>query len=670
MGSSRDEETANCIRCLSADAVQRAKSGHPGAPMGMAPVAYVLWSEVLKYCCKDPNWINRDRFVLSNGHASILQYIMLHLTGYDVTVDDLKEFRQLSSRTPGHPERGVTPGVEVTTGPLGQGIGAGVGLAIAEAQLAATYNRPDFDVIDHWTYVFCGDGCLMEGVSQEALSLAGHLGLEKLVVVYDSNNITIDGSTDLAFTEDTVKKYEALGFHIIEVASGDTDFASLRKAFTECKTVKGRPKMMIVRTTIGFGSHVAGTEKVHGAPLGEDDIAQLKQKFGCTSGEKFSIGQGVYDTFKKHADEGKRKQEEWNKLLDRYAAQHPTEAVALRAQLEGVLPDGWKSVLPLNDKPIATRKASENVLAALLPIIPSLFGGSADLSASNLTRPGSACLVDFQKDTPHGRYLRFGVREHAMCAIMNGIHAHGGFIPYGGTFLNFVAYALGAIRLSSLSHHHVVLVATHDSIGVGEDGPTHQPVELLALLRATPNLLVFRPSDQTETSGAWLVALEHSRTPSILCLSRQTTVPQQGSSIQGVARGGYLLLPVSDPQLVIITSGSEVSLAVEAAKLLLSELRVAVVSMPCQELFDQQTLDYQREVIPDGVPVLSVEPYVNAGWEKYSHYHVGMNDFGASAPAGALYQHFNITVEHIVDAGRKLAAKFSGGLAPLKRIHL
>ncbi|RNE97892.1 transketolase 1 [Trypanosoma conorhini] len=667
----KDELVTNCIRCLAADVVQKANSGHPGAPLGMAPIAYLLWSEVMKYDSKDPAWMDRDRFVLSNGHACVLQYAMLHLSGYAVSMDDLKKFRQLDSCTPGHPERGVTPGIEVTTGPLGQGVAQGVGLAVAEAQLAATYNRPGHNIIDHWTYVFCGDGCLMEGVGQESLSLAGHLGLEKFVLVYDSNHISIDGSTDLAFTEHPKPKYEAMGFHVVMVDNGDTDFGAIRGALEECKKVKGKPKMIVLNTTIGFGSLVAGTGKVHGAPLGDSDIQQLKQRFGRDSSKKFEVEQEVYDIFKQHVAACAKKHEEWKAAMRRYAADFPKEAEALEARLKGELPSGWKSRLPLNaNASIATRKASENTLAALFPLIPGLIGGSSDLTPSNLTNPSSAALTDFQKATPQGRYLRFGVREHAMCAIMNGLHAHGGFIPFGATFLNFFGYALGAVRLSSLCHHHVVFVATHDSIGLGEDGPTHQPVELLAALRAMPNLLVFRPGDQTETSAAWAVALENKKGPSILCLSRQNTVPQSASSMEGVAKGAYVIHPAEKPQLILVASGSEVSLAVDAAKALAAELRVSVVSMPCQELFDLQPIDYQKSVFPDGVPVLSVEPYVNYGWEKYSHYHVGMSGFGASAPAGELYKRFNITTEHVVAMGRKLAAKYANGTAPEKRVCL
>ncbi|KPA79316.1 transketolase [Leptomonas pyrrhocoris] len=660
------EQIANCIRCLAADIVQGAKSGHPGTPMGMAPVSTVLWTEIMKYNCADPSWADRDRFVLSNGHACALQYSLLHLAGYDLTIDDLKQFRQEGARTPGHPERFVTAGVEVTTGPLGQGVCNAVGLAMAEAHLAATFNKPGHEIVNHYTYAFCGDGCLMEGVCQEALSLAGHLALEKLIVVYDSNHICIDGSTDLSFTEQNRKKYEAVGFHVIEVPNADTDFDALRKAFAEAKATHGKPKMIIQTSTIGYGSSKQGTEKVHGAPLGDEEIAKLKTKFGRDPSKKYFVEEEVYAAFRKHVEKCVLEQKAWEERVEKYKAAYPAEGAAFVAQLKGELPAGWEAKLPLNDKSIATRKASENCLAALFPAVPALVGGSADLTPSNLTRPASANLTDFEPGNYAGRYLRFGVREHSMAAIVNGLDAHGGVIPFGATFLNFIGYALGAIRLAALSHHRSIFVATHDSIGLGEDGPTHQPVELVAALRAMPNLLLLRPGDQTETSGAWAVAVANARRPSVVCLSRQNTVPQPGSSIEGVKKGAYKLNDVENPQLVIVASGSEVSLAVDAAKALAGEARVSAVSMPCQELFDEQSEAYQRSVFPEGVPVVSVEPYVSFGWEKYSHVHIGMPGFGASAPAEALYKRFGITLEHVTDAGRKLMARFPNGNAPLK----
>lgn len=660
------EEVSNCIRCLAADVVQGAKSGHPGTPMGMAPVSAVLWTEFLKYNSKNPHWFDRDRFVLSNGHACALLYSLLHISGFDLPMSELKSFRQLNSRTPGHPERLVTPGVEVTTGPLGQGIANAVGLAMAEAHLGGTFNRPGFEIVNHHTYVFCGDGCLQEGVCQEALSLAGHLQLEKLIVVYDSNTISIDGSTNLSFTENSKLKYESLGFNVLEVANGDSDFSALRKALEVARSTKGKPTFIIQHSTIGFGSKNEGTEKVHGAPLGDEDILALKTKFGRST-EKYFVEDEVYHVFRQHVAENAKKEEAWNSMLEAYTKAYPTEGAQLKGQIANELPAGWESKLPLNDKSVATRKASENCLAALFPAIPALVGGSADLTPSNLTRPASAKLTDFQPASYAGRYFRFGVREHGMLAILNGVDAHGGLLPFGATFLNFVGYALGAVRIAALCHHHVVYVGTHDSIGLGEDGPTHQPVELVAALRAIPNLYVFRPCDQTETSGSWAAAIQLSRSPSVLCLSRQNTTPQSTSSIEGVKKGGYILQEVQDPQLIIISSGSEISLAVEAAKQLSGEFRVRVVSMPCQELFAEQPESYQLSVLLEGVATVSVEPYVSFGWERYSHYHVGLNQFGASAPAEELYKKFNITAETVVNVGRQLASRFPNKTAPIKR---
>lgn len=665
------EQIANTIRCLAIDAVQSANSGHPGTPMGMAPVSTILWTEVMKYNSHDPHWFNRDRFVLSNGHGCALQYSLLHLAGYDVTMEDLQHFRKIGYKTPGHPQRGITPGVEVTTGPLGQGVANAVGMAISEAHLAAVYNKPSFPIIDHYTYVYCGDGCLMEGVCQEALSLAGTLKLEKLIVVYDSNSICIDGSTCMSFAEDTKKKYEAMHFHIIEVQHADDNYDGLREAFAEAKTIKGKPKMIIQYSTIGYGSKNAGTAKVHGAPLGAEDIEAVKRKFGFDPAKKFYVEEAVYDVFRKYGQQCRALQAQWQKMMEDYAAKYPTEASQLKKQIEGVLPNNLEEILPKNDKAIATRKASENALAALLPAIPALVGGSADLTPSNLTRPDYAKLVDFTSHSPQGRYFRFGVREHAMTAIMNGIDAHGGLIPYGGTFLNFVGYAQGAVRLSSLSHHRVIYVATHDSIGLGEDGPTHQPVQLIALLRAQPNLLVLRPCDQTETSAAWAIALTHAHTPSVLCLSRQNTVPQSTSSFDGVKKGAYVLSGESQPQLILIASGSEIGLAQEAAKQLQSEhIKVRVVSMPCHELFASQSREYRLSVLPEGVPVLSIEPYIQFGWQRYSHAHVGMTGFGLSGPAEDLYKHFNITKEHVVSLSHKLLAWYPTCKTPALMIDL
>lgn len=659
------EQATNCIRCLAIDTVQKANSGHPGAPMGMAPVSNVLFTEVMNYDPTDPHWHDRDRFVLSNGHASALIYTMLHLTGYALPLEQLQQFRQLGSITPGHPERHLTPGVEVTTGPLGQGISNAVGLAIAEAHLAAKFNKPDVKIVDHFTYVFCGDGCLMEGVAQEALSLVGHLGLEKFIVIYDDNNISIDGNTNLAFTEHSAEKYQALGFHTIVVANGNSDYDAMRKAIAEARVPKGKPTMILLKTTIGFGAKKENTAGVHGSPLGDEDIRNVKTKFGRDPELKFNVTAEEYAYFRNGAARGQAAHAAWKKRFEEYSAKYPAEAALYTSYWSGVVPESVKALLPRNEKSIATRKASENALAALIPALPQLIGGSADLTGSNLTRPGTAALVDFQKATQHGTYLRFGVREHAMCAIMNGIDAHGGLIAFGGTFLNFVGYALGAVRLSAMSEHGVVIVATHDGIGLGEDGPTHQPVELVVSLRATPNMLVFRPSDQTETSAAWWIAVQRRKSPSVLCLTRQNTVPQPNSSFEGVAKGAYTIVEAENPQVVLVGTGSEVELATKAATLIGSDLRVRVVSMPCTNLFDEQSEEYKAALFPAGVPILSVEAYSSVGWDRYSHYHVGLDTFGASAPAEALYAHFGITAENVADKARKLVAHF-GGNAPVK----
>lgn len=647
-----DVQLTNVIRCLAAETVQKANSGHPGAPMGMAPIAHTLWSNFLKYDPKDPEWHNRDRFVLSNGHASALLYTMLHLTGYNLPLEQLKQFRQLHSKTPGHPERHVTPGVEVTTGPLGQGISNAVGLAIAESHLAATFNRPGFPIVDHFTYVFCGDGCLMEGVTQETISLAGHLGLEKLVVVYDDNKITIDGNTELAFTENTEAKMHALGWHVIRVENGDSDFARMREALDEARHVRGKPKMIMLRTTIGYGSKLQGTEKVHGSPLGDAEIKRVKEAvFHRDPSKTFFVEPEAYEHYNKNGLAGAKRNAEWKALFAKYEAAHPQLAAMYKKYYSHQTVDpNIFAKLPKNDgKALASRKSSENAMAVLFNEIPNLVGGSADLTHSNLTRPGSVKLVDYQRNSPHGRIIRFGVREHGMAAIMNGIDAHGGLIAFGATFLNFIGYALGAVRLAAMSEHGVIFVATHDSIGVGEDGPTHQPVELVAGLRAMPHLQVMRPADQTETSAAWAVAVKSRKAPTVLCLSRHNLPSIEGTSLEGVMKGGYTVSSDANPTVVLIGTGSELGIAVDAAKQLRAKgIAVRVVSMVCTALFDAQPLSYRRSVLPAGAVVVSVEAYVALGWERYSHVHVGMPGFGASAPDKALYKHFNINPETVV----------------------
>jgi transketolase len=668
--SGKDLQMTNVIRCLAVDTVQSANSGHPGAPMGMAPISNVLFSEFLKFDPKEPNWHDRDRFVLSNGHASALIYTMLHLCGYDLPLGELKKFRQLHSKTPGHPERHVTPGVEVTTGPLGQGISNSVGLAIAEAHLAATFNRAGHaKVVDHFTYAFCGDGCLMEGVAQESISLAGHLGLEKLVVIYDDNKITIDGATDIAFTEKTEDKMRSMGWHTIRVENGDSDFGAMRAALEEARAVRGKPKIILLRTTIGYGSKLQGTEKVHGAPLGAAEIKRVKEAvFHRDPNLAFHVEPEAYQHFGAAGARGAATRAAWNLNFAKYEAAFPELAQKYKKFFSGKIDAAALfAKLPKNgDKPLATRKSSENAMAVIFNEIPNLVGGSADLTHSNLTRPGSVKLTDFQKASPEGRIIRFGVREHGMAAIMNGIDAHGGLIAFGATFMNFIGYALGAVRLSAMSEHGVVYVATHDSIGLGEDGPTHQPVELATVLRALPHMQTFRPADQTETSAAWAISIASRNAPSILCLSRHNVPSIEGASFEGVRAGAYVVSKdAKKADVVIIGAGTELQIAVQGAKLLRSKgLSVQVVSMPCAQLFDAQPDAYRKSVLLPGTPVLSVEAYLAYGWERYSHLHVGMPGFGASAPDAVLYKHFGITPENVATKAAALIAYFKGKEAP------
>jgi transketolase len=653
----------NTIRTLAADTVQKANSGHPGAPMGMAPLAHKLWSTYLRYNPANPKWPNRDRFVLSNGHACALQYVMLHLAGYEeYTLDELKRFRQLHSKTPGHPEVSMTRGgIEVTTGPLGQGISSAVGLAIAEAHLAATYNRPDFTIVDNYTYVFLGDGCMQEGVASEACSLAGHLGLHKLIAFYDDNKITIDGETELSFTEDVVKRYQSYGWHTIEVADGNTNYAAIDHAIQEARKITDRPTLIKVTTTIGFGSQKEGTEKVHGNPLGNDDLAFAKKKFGFNPEQTFHVPPEVTAHFQKKREEGAELEKHWNALFEKYSAAHPELAAEFSRRISGKLPEGWKSVLPTykpEDPAKATRQFSQTVINALSKVLPELFGGSADLNPSTLSYMDIS--KDFQKKTPEGRNVRFGVREHGMAAILNGLFAYGGFIPYGATFLNFIGYAFGAVRLSAISEFGVLYVMTHDSIGLGEDGPTHQPIESLAMVRAMPHILLLRPADGNETSGAYAAAIENRHKPSVLCLSRQGLPNLKGTSIDGVSKGAYVIHEASEgkPQLIITGSGSEVQFAVAAAEKL-HDVRVRVVSFPSFELFRAQSLEYKQSVFPEGVPVLAVEAASAFGWDEFSHAVVGMRSFGASAPLKDVLNHFGFTADNVAKKAKEVLEFYS-----------
>ncbi|PTU23099.1 hypothetical protein P175DRAFT_0499656 [Aspergillus ochraceoroseus IBT 24754] len=649
-----DQLAINTIRLLAVDATFKANSGHPGAPMGMAPVAHVLWNKFMNFNPKNPDWANRDRFVLSNGHGCMLQYALLHLFGYALTMDDLKNFRQIDSITPGHPEAHDTPGVEVTTGPLGQGFANAVGLAIAQAQTGGTFNKPGYSLFNNYTYCFFGDGCAMEGIASEAASMAGHLKLGNLICIYDDNHISIDGDTKCAFTEDVTKRFEAYGWHVVWVKDGDHDVKGIEAAINEAQSVTDKPTMIRLTTTIGFGSKLQGTGGVHGNPLKADDIQSVKERFGFDPAQSFVVPQQVYDLYHKHAAEGAAKEQEWNQLLQKYAAEYPKEHADLTRRLSGKLPEGWEKSLPVykpTDAAVASRKLSEAVLEKIHDVVPELLSGSADLTGSNNTRWKNA--VDFQPPEYgigewSGRYLRYGVREHAMAAVMNGLAAYGTVIPAAGTFLNFVSYAAGAVRLSALSRVRVIHVATHDSIGLGEDGPTHQPIETLAHFRALPNCMVWRPADGNETSAAYYSALTSKHTPSILALTRQNLPQLENSTIEAALKGAYVAVETPNAQVTLISTGSEVGICIDAVKELQKQgVAARVVSVPCFEVFDAQDKEYKLKVIPDGIPVLSVEACSTMGWERYSHEQFGLNRFGASGPYKKVYEKFEFTPEGI-----------------------
>ncbi|KAI5828061.1 Transketolase, thiamine diphosphate binding domain-containing protein [Schizophyllum commune] len=655
------------IRTLAADVVAKANSGHPGAPMGMAPAAHVLFTRFLNANPKDSKWFNRDRFVLSNGHACALQYIMLHLMGYKLSMDDLKQFRQLDSLTPGHPEAGHTDGIEVTTGPLGQGISNAVGLAIAQAHLGAVYNKPGFELINNYTYAFTGDGCLMEGVASEACSLAGHLQLGNLIAIYDDNHITIDGDTNVAFTEDVQKRFEAYGWQVLHIDNGDSDLEGIYNAIAAAKAEKNKPTLIKMKTTIGFGSKQQGTHGVHGSPLKADDISALKTKFGFKPEQQFYVPDETYAAYAEVAKKGAELEAAWDKLLAAYGEKYPKEHAELTRRIAGKLPEGWEKALPTytpSDPAQASRKLSEIVLSKLVPVLPELVGGSADLTGSNLTKVKGQ--TDFQPPSTNlgtyaGTYIRYGVREHGMGAIGNGLVAYGGIIPYVATFLNFVSYGVGALRLAALSHQQVIWVGTHDSIGLGEDGPTHQPVETAAHLRAIPNLAFWRPADGNETSAAYYKAITMSGTPSVLSLSRQNLPNLEGSTIERASKGGYVVHEVEGEDLTIVSSGSEVSIAIEAAGILKEQgIKARVVSLPCWLLFDQQPKEYRLSVLRSGAPILSLEALSTLGWQKYSHEQYGLPAWGASAPYQKVYEKFGITGKNIASVGKKIIDFYKG----------
>ncbi|MEB3320338.1 MAG: transketolase [Cyanobium sp.] len=653
----------NSIRFLAVDAINKSNSGHPGLPMGCAPMAFALWDKSLRHNPKNPKWFNRDRFVLSAGHGCMLLYALLHLTGYDsVTLEDIKQFRQWGSKTPGHPETFETAGVEVTTGPLGQGIANAVGLAMAEAHLAAKFNRDDCKVVDHYTYVIMGDGCHQEGVSGEAASLAGHLGLGKLIALYDDNHITIDGNTNVSFTEDVLKRYEAYGWHVQHVADGNTDVDGIAQAIAAAKAVTDRPSLIKVTTTIGYGSpNKANTAGVHGAALGAEEAELTRKNLNWSYGP-FEVPQEAYDHWRQALSRGAAAEAEWNNTLADYRAKYPAEAAEFERRLRGELPQGWDAGLPTynaEDKGLATRQHSYNCLNAIGPNLPELIGGSADLTHSNLTDIKGE--KGFQKGAEANRYLHFGVREHAMGSILNGLAYHGsGLIPYGGTFAVFAGYMLGAMRLSALSELGVIYVLTHDSIGLGEDGPTHQPIETLASLRSIPNMLVIRPGDGNETSGAYKVALANRHRPTVLFLSRQAMANQANSNADHVAKGGYILEDSNgSPDLIIIGTGTELELCTKAAAQLRAEGRnVRVVSMPCVELFEEQDSAYRESVLPAACRKrLVVEASSSFGWHKYTGFEgdtVSIDRFGASAPGPLLMDKFGFTVDNVVAKAKAL----------------
>lgn len=651
-------ELANAIRALSMDAVQKAKSGHPGAPMGMADIAEVLWNDYLQHNPANPNWPDRDRFILSNGHGSMLIYSLLHLSGYDLSIEELKNFRQLHSKTPGHPEYGYAPGVETTTGPLGQGITNAVGMAIAEKSLAAQFNRPGHNVVDHHTYVFLGDGCLMEGISHEACSLAGTLGLGKLIAFYDDNGISIDGEVEGWFTDDTPKRFESYGWHVVADVDGH-DSGAIKAAIEEAHA-SDKPSMICCKTIIGKGSpNKEGKEDCHGAPLGDEEIALVRETIDWPHAP-FEVPKPVYEGWSA-LDKGAALESDWDQRFEAYAEAHPELALELARRLSGDLPedfsaqaDAYIANLQAEGATIASRKASQNTLNTYGPLLPELMGGSADLAGSNLTLWSGSKGVT--ADDASGNYLFYGVREFGMSAIMNGIALHGGFIPYGATFLMFMEYARNAVRMAALMQQRSIFVYTHDSIGLGEDGPTHQPVEQLTALRSTPNLDTWRPCDAVESAVSWKVALERSDGPSALVFSRQGLEHQarDAEQLANIARGGYVLSDCEgEPEAIILATGSEVALAM-AAKQQLSEKRVRVISMPSTSVFDRQDAAYRESVLPSNVLArVAVEALHKDFWYKYVGLDgriIGMETFGESAPAGDLMKHFGFTVENVVEA--------------------
>ncbi|AGF46681.1 transketolase [Candidatus Kinetoplastibacterium desouzaii TCC079E] len=667
---------SDAIRILAMDAVQQANSGHPGAPMGMAEMAQALWKNNLKHNPNDPNWIDRDRFVLSNGHGSMLVYALLHLTGYDVSIDDLRNFRQLHSKTPGHPEVGITPGIETTTGPLGQGLANAVGMALAESLLAEEFNKPDFNIIDHHTYAIVGDGCLMEGISHEVCSLAGTLKLSKLIVLYDDNGISIDGDVKNWFNDNTAERFRGYGWNVIEGVNGH-DVSAVDSAIKLARCQSQKPTIIICKTVIGKGSpNMAGTHKVHGSPLGSDEIIASRE-FLNWNYEPFVIPEFIYNEWSAR-ENGQEVQNIWQSKFDAYLNKYPSAASELKRRMQGNLPDGFENFAKdliqktiKNSETIATRKASQNTITEIAKYLPEFLGGSADLTGSNFTdwkgvvpvRAGVNKAINF------GRHINYGVREFGMAAIMNGIALHGGYLPFGGTFLTFSDYSRNAIRMSALMKQKVVHVFTHDSIGLGEDGPTHQSIEHAASLRLIPNLSVWRPCDTVETTVAWLYAIQRPASvgmkvqdggPSALLLSRQNLpfVERDSRTVDSIYKGGYVLKDSSSFSAIIIATGSEVAIALDAQQILLEQgIRVRVVSMPSVDVFDKQDLNWKESVLPRKIPKIAIEAGVTTCWYKYVGLDglvLGIDRYGESAPAGKLFKFFGLTVENVISAVKKV----------------
>jgi transketolase len=656
-----DQLSIDTLRLLAVDAVEKAKSGHPGAPLGCAPIAYLLYHKLMKHNPAHFKWPDRDRFVLSNGHASALLYSTLFLSGYKMTLDDLKSFRQWHSITPGHPESGETEGVEVTTGPLGQGIAMAVGLAIAEKHLAAVYNKPGHEIVNHYTYSLCGDGDLMEGISHEVASLAGTLGLGKLIFLYDDNLISLDGPTEWSFTEDVLKRFEAYHWHVQRVSDGN-DLNAIEAAIEAAKAETGKPSFIAVRTVIGYGSPKAGTNKVHGEAMGPADTAATKKYFGFPEDQSFYVPDDALKNWRKAVDRGQALEAEWSGRFDAYAAEYPELAEQFKRTHKNERKAGWEKAIPSfpAGKPVATRNAGNAVMNAVADVVPELFGGAADLTASTKTIFKSS--PHFAAD-PLGRNVFFGVREFGMCAAVNGMAAHGGLAPFGSTFFCFVDYAKPAVRLAALSHAHSIFVFTHDSIGLGEDGPTHQPIEHLMMLRAVPKLTDFRPADANETAACWRLALERAG-PSFFALSRQDLPvidPTTHDVYGGVSKGAYVLEDAPNPRVILIGTGSEVAPCVEAKKLLESEgVAARVVSMPSWEIFDEQSAEYKASVLPAGIPKLAVEAGSPLGWWKYVGQDgdiIGLDRFGASAPGPKVLAELGFSVQNVAARAKALVKK-------------